>query len=89
MKVSRKPARRPPRTLSGRERVVIEGIAPLVDCGRYPIKRTVGETVAVEVAAECKIDGKGGEDVGRSVEEPREQARDHEAKGVTIHVPAT
>jgi starch synthase (maltosyl-transferring) len=29
-------------------RVVIENITPQVDCGRFPIKRTVGETVLVE-----------------------------------------
>jgi starch synthase (maltosyl-transferring) len=29
-------------------RVVIENIAPQVDCGRFPIKRTTGETVVVE-----------------------------------------
>jgi starch synthase (maltosyl-transferring) len=29
-------------------RVVIENVAPRVDCGRFPIKRTTGETVVVE-----------------------------------------
>ena len=33
----------------GRRRVVIENLAPMVDCGRFPIKRIVGETVTVEV----------------------------------------
>jgi starch synthase (maltosyl-transferring) len=28
--------------------VIIEGVAPEIDCGRFPIKRTVGETVVVE-----------------------------------------
>ena len=32
----------------GRRRVVIEGVSPEIDCGRFPIKRTVGETVTVE-----------------------------------------
>jgi len=32
----------------GRRRVVIEGVAPQIDCGRYPIKRVVGEDVIVE-----------------------------------------
>jgi starch synthase (maltosyl-transferring) len=32
----------------GRRRVVIEGLGPEIDCGRFPVKRTVGETVAVE-----------------------------------------
>ncbi len=32
----------------GRRRVVIEGVLPQIDAGRYPIKRTVGEKVVVE-----------------------------------------
>ncbi|HET9982295.1 MAG TPA: alpha-1,4-glucan--maltose-1-phosphate maltosyltransferase [Longimicrobiales bacterium] len=32
----------------GRRRVVIEGIDPEIDCGEFPIKRTVGERVVVE-----------------------------------------
>jgi len=32
----------------GRSRVIIEGIAPQVDCGRFPAKRTVGDQVRVE-----------------------------------------
>ncbi|MGH7181505.1 MAG: maltotransferase domain-containing protein, partial [Nitrospiraceae bacterium] len=32
----------------GRQRVVIEGVRPEIDGGRFPIKRTVGETVVVE-----------------------------------------
>jgi starch synthase (maltosyl-transferring) len=32
----------------GRKRVVIEGVTPEVDCGRFPAKRIVGDTVAVE-----------------------------------------
>ena len=35
----------------GRQRVVIEGVRPQVDGGRFPIKRTVGETVVVEADA--------------------------------------
>jgi starch synthase (maltosyl-transferring) len=31
----------------GRMRVVIEGVAPEIDCGRFPIKRVVGEEVVV------------------------------------------
>lgn len=34
--------------LDGRTRVVIEGVKPEVDGGRFPIKRTVGEKVVVE-----------------------------------------
>ncbi len=33
----------------GRKRVVIEGLKPEIDCGRYPIKRVIGEQVVVEV----------------------------------------
>src|SRR4029079_7797417 len=29
-------------------RVVIENITPQVDCGRFPVKRTIGEPVTVE-----------------------------------------
>jgi starch synthase (maltosyl-transferring) len=32
----------------GRRRVVIEGVSPEIDCGRFPVKRVVGETVEVE-----------------------------------------
>ena len=49
----------------GRKRVVIEGDYPEIDCGRFPIKRAVGERVNVEadifsdghdeVAAFCSI----------------------------------
>jgi len=36
---------------SGRNRVVIEGVAPEIDAGAFPIKRVVGDTVVVEVDA--------------------------------------
>jgi starch synthase (maltosyl-transferring) len=36
--------------LEGRKRVVIEGIKPQVDCGRYPTKRILGDTVTVTAA---------------------------------------
>jgi starch synthase (maltosyl-transferring) len=32
----------------GRRRVIIEGITPQVDCGRFPAKRTIGDQVRVE-----------------------------------------
>jgi len=32
-------------------RVILESAAPEIDCGRFPIKRTVGEEVVVEVDA--------------------------------------
>ena len=34
--------------LEGRRRVVIEGVSPAVDGGRFPAKRTVGDQVRVE-----------------------------------------
>ena len=37
----------------GRQRVVIEGVRPEIDGGRFPIKRTVGEEVVVEADAFC------------------------------------
>lgn len=36
------------REQDGRERVIIEGISPQIDGGRYPIKRVVGEDILVE-----------------------------------------
>jgi starch synthase (maltosyl-transferring) len=38
------------RVADGRGRVVIENVSPQIDCGRFPIKRVVGETVVVEAA---------------------------------------
>src|SRR5581483_5115799 len=35
-------------TAEGTRRVVIEGVQPEIDAGRFPIKRTVGEQVVVE-----------------------------------------
>jgi starch synthase (maltosyl-transferring) len=42
-------------TEGGRTRVVIEGVTPEVDGGRFPVKRTVGEKVVVE--ADVLADG--------------------------------
>lgn len=36
--------------VEGRRRVVIGAVAPQVDCGRYPVKRVVGDGFAVTVA---------------------------------------
>ena len=36
------------RSLEGDKRVIIEGVAPQVDGGEFPIKRTRGERVVVE-----------------------------------------
>jgi starch synthase (maltosyl-transferring) len=38
-------------SVDGRSRVVIDGVSPRVDCGEHPIKRIVGDTVAVEAVA--------------------------------------
>lgn len=38
----------PGHTGDGRRRVVIENVSPEIDCGRFAIKRVVGETVVVE-----------------------------------------
>jgi starch synthase (maltosyl-transferring) len=39
---------RPPPVVEGRRRVVIEGVNPEIDAGRFPIKRVIGDRVAVE-----------------------------------------
>src|SRR5688500_13444846 len=44
-----------PELLQQYQRVVIESVAPIVDCGQFPIKRAVGEQVVVE--ADCYTDG--------------------------------
>jgi starch synthase (maltosyl-transferring) len=36
------------RVADGRGRVAIERVSPQIDCGQFPIKRVVGETVVVE-----------------------------------------
>ena len=33
---------------TGRSRVVIEGVTPEIDCGRYPAKRVTGEKLTVQ-----------------------------------------
>ena len=37
-----------PTTADGRKRVIIEGISPEIDAGRFPAKRTIGDEVVVE-----------------------------------------
>lgn len=39
----------------GRQRVIIEGVTPEIDGGKFPIKRTIGESVVVE--ADVFLDG--------------------------------
>jgi starch synthase (maltosyl-transferring) len=50
-----KTAPRPSAVRVDRARVVIEGVEPEIDCGRFPIKRVIGEEVVVE--ADVFIDG--------------------------------
>ncbi len=38
----------PARAVDGRQRVIIEGVTPELDGGRFAVKRTVGDTVTVE-----------------------------------------
>jgi starch synthase (maltosyl-transferring) len=49
--------------LEGRKRVVIEAIKPQVDCGRYPVKRILGDAVTVTAA----IFGDGHDHVSASL----------------------
>ena len=42
------PGKSKTRTVDGRSRVVIQGVKPEIDGGRYPIKRVVGDKVVVE-----------------------------------------
>ena len=39
----------------GRVRTVVEAVTPQVDCGRFPVKRVVGDLLTVE--ADCFADG--------------------------------
>jgi hypothetical protein len=42
-------------TEDGRARAVIDRVIPAVDCGRFAVKRVVGDTMLVE--ADCFTDG--------------------------------
>src|SRR5437899_7937276 len=43
--VDERPIAPPAASIEGRRRVVVEGISPAVDGGRFPAKRTLGERV--------------------------------------------
>ncbi len=43
------------KAIQGRNRVIIEGVKPEIDCGRFPIKRIAGDEVVVE--ADILTDG--------------------------------
>lgn len=45
--------------MEGRERIVIESVTPQIDCGRYPVKRIVGD----ELVVEADIFGDGHDEV--------------------------
>ena len=53
--MSELPLPEPVELADGRVRVVIEGLSPIVDGGRFPIKRVLGDEVFVE--ADCFADG--------------------------------
>jgi len=55
VKAARKPAKRSLKALGIDTRVAIENVTPIVDAGRFPIKRIVGDTITVE--ADCFADG--------------------------------
>src|SRR3569833_3641363 len=45
----------PAMTENGRQRVIIEGVSPEIDCGRFAAKRSIGD--AVQVEADIFTDG--------------------------------
>ena len=53
------------------ERVIIRGVKPELECGRFPIKRVVGETVAVE-ADILPAQDSARRDEGRAAAPPRQ-----------------
>src|SRR4051812_46197251 len=55
MKAARKPAKRSLKSLGIDTRLAIENVTPIVDAGRFPIKRVICDTVTVE--ADCFADG--------------------------------
>jgi starch synthase (maltosyl-transferring) len=55
----------------GRRRVVIEGVRPEIDCGRFPMKRTAGELVVVE----ADVFADGHEAVGAALRYRRQEDR--------------
>src|SRR6185312_14989826 len=46
--IKARPSREGSGLVDGRRRVVIEGVRPEIDGGRFPIKRVVGQSVVVE-----------------------------------------
>jgi starch synthase (maltosyl-transferring) len=60
----------------GRRRVVIESVKPEIDCGRFPIKRIVGDTVVVE----ADVFGDGHDHVSASLLFRRDRDRKWQAR---------
>ncbi|MBI4318463.1 MAG: alpha-1,4-glucan--maltose-1-phosphate maltosyltransferase [Chloroflexi bacterium] len=56
----------------GRRRVIIQGVKPEIDGGRYPAKRTVGDLVVVE----AQIFGDGHDVISAVLKYRKEQSRD-------------
>ncbi|HEY0797407.1 MAG TPA: alpha-1,4-glucan--maltose-1-phosphate maltosyltransferase [Acidisarcina sp.] len=63
----------------GRRRVVIESVKPEIDCGRFPVKRVVGDTVVVE----ADLFGDGHDHVSASLLFRRERDRNWQSLPMT------
>lgn len=68
-----------PQLPDGRSRVVIEKVSPQIDCGRFPIKRVVGEVVVVE----ADVFADGHDQVSCQVLYSREGDRDWQSAPMT------
>jgi len=64
--------RHPPQGFDGRRRIVIENVQPEIDCGRFPIRRVIGETVTVR--ADIFADGHEEAAAAVLVRAPSEEA---------------
>ncbi len=53
--MARSQAKGAPMPQDGRNRVVIDALSPVVDCGRFPVKRVIGDVVTVD--ADVLADG--------------------------------
>jgi starch synthase (maltosyl-transferring) len=63
----------------GQRRVAIERVSPEIDCGRFPIKRVIGETVVVE----ADVLGDGHDQVACQVLHLREGEKDWQSSPMT------
>ena len=55
-KQKNKPSKPSPEDISGKQRVIIKNVLPQVDQNRFPVKRTLGESV--EVTADMFADAR-------------------------------